>query len=91
MTGVFSVHSEVGELRIVMVCPPGRAHDRLTPGNCRNLLFDDILWVKEARKDLSDSVLKMRDRGVEVLDMSVFLAESMDDTEAHEASCSGAA
>ena len=27
----FGVHSEVGQLRKVMVCAPGRAHQRLTP------------------------------------------------------------
>ncbi len=30
----FGVHSEVGQLRKVMVCAPGRAHQRLTPSNC---------------------------------------------------------
>lgn len=27
----FGVHSEVGKLHKVMVCAPGRAHNRLTP------------------------------------------------------------
>ncbi len=39
----FGVHSEVGQLRKVMVCAPGRAHQRLTPSNCDDLLFDDVL------------------------------------------------
>ncbi len=39
----FGVHSEVGQLRKVMVCAPGRAHARLTPSNCDQLLFDDVL------------------------------------------------
>ena len=30
----FGVHSEVGTLRKVLVCAPGRAHERLTPTNC---------------------------------------------------------
>ena len=34
----FGVHSEVGQLRLVMVCAPGRAHQRLTPSNCDELL-----------------------------------------------------
>ena len=42
------VHSEVGKLRTVMVCRPGLAHQRLTPGNAAELLFDDVLWVQEA-------------------------------------------
>ena len=29
----FGVYSEVGRLRTVLVCRPGLAHQRLTPGN----------------------------------------------------------
>lgn len=47
----FGVHSEVGTLRTVLVCLPGLAHQRLTPGNRADLLFDDVLWVHEAQKD----------------------------------------
>ena len=39
----YGVHSEVGQLRKVMVCAPGRAHQRLTPSNCDELLFDDVM------------------------------------------------
>jgi arginine deiminase len=74
----FGVHSEVGKLRTVMVCRPGLAHQRLTPGNCHELLFDDVVWVHEAQKDHYDFVLKMRERDVEVLEMHEMLAGAMD-------------
>ena len=67
----FGVHSEVGQLRKVMVCAPGRAHRRLTPSNCDALLFDDVLWVDNAKRDHFDFVQKMRDRGVDVVEMHV--------------------
>ena len=73
------VHSEVGKLRTVLVCRPGLAHRRLTPGNCESLLFDDVLWVHEAQKDHYDFVLKMRERQVEVLDLHELLSEVLDD------------
>ena len=73
------VHSEVGTLRTVMVCRPGLAHQRLTPGNAASLLFDDVLWVHEAQKDHYDFVLKMRERSVEVLDLHDMLAETLAD------------
>ncbi len=73
------VHSEVGKLRTVMVCRPGLAHQRLTPGNAAELLFDDVLWVHEAQKDHYDFVLKMRERGTEVLDLHEMLAETLQD------------
>ena len=80
----FGVHSEVGKLRTVMVCRPGLAHQRLTPGNCHDLLFDDVVWVHEAQKDHYDFVLKMRERGVEVLDLHELLAETLELPEARK-------
>src|SRR5678815_3112635 len=65
-----------------MVCRPGLAHQRLTPGNCKDLLFDDVLWVQEAQKDHYDFVLKMQQRGVEVLELHQLLAETLADPEA---------
>jgi arginine deiminase len=76
------VHSEIGKLRTVMVCRPGLAHQRLTPGNRADLLFDDVLWVHEAQKDHYDFVLKMRERGVEVLELHDLLAEALRDPQA---------
>ncbi|ASP74637.1 arginine deiminase [Sinorhizobium meliloti] len=73
----FGVHSEVGQLRKVMVCAPGRAHQRLTPSNCDALLFDDVLWVDNARRDHFDFMTKMRDRGVEVVEMHNLLAQTV--------------
>jgi arginine deiminase len=73
----FGVHSEVGQLRKVMVCAPGRAHQRLTPSNCDALLFDDVLWVENAKRDHFDFITKMRDRGVDVVEMHNLLAETV--------------
>jgi len=73
----FGVHSEVGQLRKVLVCAPGRAHQRLTPSNCDQLLFDDVLWVDVARRDHFDFITKLRDRGVDVVEMHNALAETV--------------
>jgi arginine deiminase len=73
----FGVHSEVGQLRKVIVCAPGLAHTRLTPSNCDQLLFDDVLWVDNAKRDHFDFVTKMRDRGVEVVEMHNLLTETV--------------
>ncbi|MDX2228258.1 MAG: arginine deiminase [Leptolyngbyaceae cyanobacterium bins.349] len=74
----YGVHSEVGTLRKVMVCAPGLAHNRLTPSNCDDLLFDDVMWVENAKRDHFDFITKMRDRGVEVLEMHNLLTETLD-------------
>ena len=76
---VYGVHSEVGILRKVMVCAPGLAHTRLTPSNNDDLLFDDVLWVEMAKRDHFDFMNKMRDRGVEVVEMHNLLAETVAD------------
>ncbi|QFR34847.1 arginine deiminase [Ancylobacter sp. TS-1] len=73
----FGVHSEVGQLRKVMVCAPGRAHQRLTPSNCDALLFDDVLWVDVAKRDHFDFINKMRERGIEVVEMHNLLTETV--------------
>jgi arginine deiminase len=69
------VWSEAGRLRRVMVCSPGLAHLRLTPDTCDELLFDDVLWVDRAKRDHFDFVTKMRDRGIEVLEMLDLLTD----------------
>jgi len=73
----FGVHSEVGQLRKVLVCAPGKAHQRLTPSNCDDLLFDDVMWVENAKRDHFDFMTKMRDRGIEVVEMHNLLAETV--------------
>ena len=73
----FGVHSEVGKLHKVLVCAPGIAHTRLTPSNCDALLFDDVLWVDNAKRDHFDFINKLRDRGAEVVEMHNLLAETV--------------
>jgi arginine deiminase len=69
------VHSEAGKLRAVMVCRPGLAHRRLTPANCRTLLFDDVIWVDRAIEDHQCFTRVMRERDIEVLEFSHLLAQ----------------
>ncbi len=78
-TGVFS---EVGRLRKVLVCRPGLAQKRLTPANCRELLFDDVLWVSQARNDHDAFTSAMIERGVEVLELHDLLAQTVSDPRA---------
>lgn len=80
----FGVHSEVGTLRKVLVCAPGRAHARLTPSNCDRLLFDEIPWVEQAKKDHGEFVAIMHARGVEVLEMHAVLTQTLADPAARK-------
>lgn len=73
----FGVHSEVGKLRRVLVHRPDLSLQRLTPENCKEFLFDDVLWVKRARQEHDAFADVLRDRGAEVLDLGVLLAETL--------------
>lgn len=75
----FGVHSEVGKLRKVLVHRPGLELSRLTPSNCEDLLFDDVLWVKQARIEHNEFVDAMRHRGVDVLFVRQLLEETIAD------------
>src|SRR6516162_5775008 len=79
---VLGTHSEVGKLRMVMVHRPDLAHERLSPTNAHELLFDDVIWVRRARQEHDAFVDLMRERGVEVLLVHELLAETLEDREA---------
>jgi arginine deiminase len=57
------VASEVGTLRSVIVHRPDLAHERLSPTNCHELLFDDVIWTRRARQEFDAFVDLMRERG----------------------------
>ncbi|WNM23553.1 arginine deiminase [Demequina capsici] len=76
------VYSEVGVLNTVLTCAPGLAHHRLTPSNCADLLFDDVMWVDNAIRDHAEFVELMRDHEIEVLDLPTLLGETMADPKA---------
>jgi arginine deiminase len=71
------VHSETGRLREVIVHRPDLSLRRLTPDNCKALLFDDVLWVKRARQEHDIFVDALRERGVTVYPFGDLLAETM--------------
>ena len=76
------LNSEVGRLRRVLVCRPGLAQKRLTPANCHELLFDDVLWVARAQSDHDAFTSLMTERGVEVLELVELLSAAMADSAA---------
>jgi arginine deiminase len=78
----FGVHSEVGKLRKVIVHRPGLEMRRLTPTNCQELLFDDVIWSRKARQDHDAFVDLMRaEFGVEVMRVHELLKDVVDDAE----------
>jgi arginine deiminase len=74
----FSVDSEVGRLRKVIVHRPGLEQRRLTPENAEQLLFDDVIWVRKAKVEHAAFVQVLKERGVEVFDAEDLLLETIE-------------
>ena len=78
----FGVHSEVGKLRKVIVHRPGLEMRRLTPSNCQELLFDDVIWTRRARQEHDAFVdLMSEEFGVVVYRVHELLQDVVDDPE----------
>src|SRR3954465_5451716 len=71
-------------LRSVIVHRPDLAHERLSPTNCHELLFDDVIWVRRARQEFDAFIDLMRERRVEVLLFHDLLAEALQDSDARD-------
>ena len=83
-TPALGANSEVGKLRTVLVHRPDLAHERLSPTNCQELLFDDVIWVRRARQEHDAFVDLMREREVEVLLFHDLFAEALGTPDARE-------
>lgn len=80
----YYVGSEVGRLKKVILHRPDLSLKRLTPSNCHELLFDDVLWVKRARLEHDVFADVLRERGIEVLMMENLLEEVLEIPEARQ-------
>lgn len=71
------VDSEVGELGQVILHRPGLEMERLTPGNKDAYLFDEVLWVEQAREEHDAFAQTLRDLGVGVHLLEDLLRETV--------------
>ncbi len=71
------VRSEVGRLRTVLLHRPGPELSRLTPRNSADLLFDGLPWVARAQEEHDAFAGALVERGVEVLELSALLGETL--------------
>lgn len=78
------VGSEVGQLCRVLLNRPERALTHLTPSNCHELLFDDVLAVEAAGEEHDAFANTLRSQDVEVLLLHDLLVETLAVPEAKE-------
>lgn len=78
----FYVGSEVGQLNKVLLHRPELSLLRLTPSNCRGLLFDDVLRVKQAGLEHDAFQQLLCSNGVEVFLLRDMLSETLENPEA---------
>ena len=74
----FSVQSEAGQLRQVIVHRPGLELSRLTPRNAGELLFDDVLWASKAKEEHDAFAEALREKGVRVHYFGQLLGETLE-------------
>ncbi|MFI7498056.1 arginine deiminase family protein [Streptomyces sp. NPDC049687] len=71
------VDNEVGVLRRVLTHRPGAELSRLGPGNCHDLLFDDLPWAERAQAEHDDFTRLLRGHGVEVVELESLVAAAL--------------
>jgi arginine deiminase len=72
------VTSEIGKLKKVLLHRPGNELLNLTPDTLQELLFDDIPFLPNAKKEHDGFAKALRDNGVEVVYLEDLMAEVLD-------------
>ena len=74
-----NVYSEIGNLKRVLLHCPGYEIENIVPDYLRRLLFDEIAYLKQAKKEHDQFANILRSEGVEVLYLTQLMAEILED------------
>lgn len=72
------VYNEIGTLKKVLLHRPGDEFLNLTPNTLQRLLFDDIPFLKQAKKEHDAFADALRKEGVEVVYLVDLMSETLD-------------
>lgn len=75
-----SVYSEIGKLKTVLLHCPGEEVENIVPDYLRRLLFDEIVYLEQARREHNQFADILRNEGVEVLYLTDLMAEVLKDS-----------
>lgn len=79
-----SVYSEIGNLKCVLLHCPGEEVENIVPEYLRRLLFDEIVFLKQAEKEHNQFADILRSEGVEVLYLTNLMADILEDPKVRE-------
>lgn len=76
-----SVYSEIGKLKSVLIHCPGDEVENIVPDYLRRLLFDEIVYLEQARREHNQFAELLRSEGVEVVYLTDLMAEILQDAQ----------
>lgn len=79
-----SVYSEIGKLKSVLLHCPGDEVENIVPDYLRRLLFDEIAYLEQARREHNQFADILRNEGVEVVYLTDLMADVLTDPEVRE-------
>ncbi|MDF2591618.1 MAG: arginine deiminase [Clostridia bacterium] len=74
-----SVYSEIGKLKSVLLHCPGEEVENIVPDYLRRLLFDEIAYLEQARREHNQFADILRSEGVEVVYLTDLMADVLED------------
>lgn len=74
-----SVYNEIGKLKVVLLHCPGAEVENIVPDYLRRLLFDEIVFLDQARREHDQFAELLRGEGVEVLYLTDLMADILKD------------
>jgi arginine deiminase len=79
-----SVYNEIGKLKTVLLHCPGEEVENIVPDYLRRLLFDEIAYLDQARREHNQFADILRGEGVEVVYLTDLMADVLEDPKVRE-------
>lgn len=79
-----SVYSEIGKLKSVLLHCPGEEVENIVPDYLRRLLFDEIAYLEQARREHNQFADILRSEGVEVVYLTDLMADVLEEKKVRE-------
>jgi arginine deiminase len=79
-----SVYSEIGKLKSVLLHCPGEEVENIVPDYLRRLLFDEIAYLDQARREHNQFADILRGEGVEVVYLTDLMADVLEEKKVRE-------